>query len=101
MTQEQYRVGIVGYGLSAKIFHIPYIERTPGFNLKAICQRTVTSANDAGRDHPAVDIFRNTEDLIQSPQVDVVVLCTPPTTHFTLTKRCLESGKHGVSSSCC
>jgi hypothetical protein len=97
MSRKQYNVGIVGYGLSAKIFHIPYIQSVPEFTLTAVCQRTVTPTNNAANDHPGVEVFENVEHLVKSSRVDLVVLCTPPADHFTQAKQCLEAGKHGVS----
>ncbi|KAL2258963.1 hypothetical protein VTK26DRAFT_7517 [Humicola hyalothermophila] len=42
-TQKQFNVGIIGYGLSAKIFHIPFIERTPSFKLRKFLLRHIYS----------------------------------------------------------
>lgn len=92
-----YRVGVIGYGLSAKIFHIPYLQSTPEFKLQAICQRRASPENDAACDHPTVQIVKDSHELIQSPEVDIVILCTPPTSHLTLGKQCLEAGKHSMS----
>merc|ERR1712230_263617 len=40
MASKTYNVGVIGYGMSAKVFHIPLILRTPTFTLSAIVQRT-------------------------------------------------------------
>ncbi|KIW05583.1 uncharacterized protein PV09_03458 [Verruconis gallopava] len=91
-----FNVGIIGYGLSAKIFHIPYIKATEGLEVKAICQRRASEGNDAAKDHPTSTIYRTSDELLQDPTVDIVVLCTPVATHLTLGKQCLEAGKHVV-----
>jgi N-acetyl-gamma-glutamylphosphate reductase len=94
--RQQYRIGIVGYGLAAKIFHIPYIRTIPELCLQAICQRKASPSSNAAEDHPSVEIFQDADQLIQNAKVDVIVLCTPPTTHFSLAKKCLEYKKHGM-----
>jgi predicted dehydrogenase len=91
-----FHIGIIGYGLSAKIFHIPYIQSVPELRLSAICQRRASPGNDAANDHPEAKIYRDPNELIRDPEVDVVILCLPPETHLTLGKQCLEAGKHSV-----
>jgi len=44
MASNQYSVGVIGYGLSAKVFHIPLISVVPEFKLYAIVQRRYASA---------------------------------------------------------
>lgn len=95
MAKTAYFVGVIGYGLSAKVFHIPLIEVVTQFRLYAVVQRNPKPGDDAEKAHPGVKIYRSTEELVQNPLVDVVVVTTTPETHFSLTKLALESGKHG------
>jgi predicted dehydrogenase len=37
------------------------------------------------------------DSALQDPEVDLIVLCTPPNTHFDQTKRAIEAGKHVLS----
>ena len=36
----------------------------------------------------------NAEDVFKNPEIDAVVIATPPSTHFDLAKKALEAGKH-------
>jgi predicted dehydrogenase len=94
MTSKKYNVGVIGYGLSAKVFHIPLVEITPSFTLSAIMQRTPTTSNDASKDHPSAKLYHTSEELIADPSIDVIIVTTPPSTHFSLAKASLEAGKH-------
>lgn len=94
-AMDPFRVGVFGYGLSAKIFHIPYLEALSSFKLQAICQRNPTVDNDAAKDYPKITVHRNPEDLIKDREVDVVIIGTPPGSHLSLTKEALGAGKHG------
>ncbi|KAL8968744.1 MAG: hypothetical protein Q9183_002317, partial [Haloplaca sp. 2 TL-2023] len=89
-----YNVGVIGYGMSAKVFHIPLIEVVPELKLHAIVQRNPTRDNDASKDHPEVKNYRATEDMVKDSSVDIVVVTTTPPTHFELAKLALENGKH-------
>ncbi|KAF4206908.1 hypothetical protein CNMCM8927_004243 [Aspergillus lentulus] len=96
MASKTWNVGIVGYGFSAKIFHIPFVAEVPPFKLYAIVQRTPKPEDDAEKDHPGVKSYRTAEDMIQDAAVDVVIITTAPDSHYALAKLALENGKHVV-----
>jgi predicted dehydrogenase len=95
MASKTFNVGIVGYGFSAKTFHIPFIQDVPQFKLYAVVQRTPKPEDDAEKDHPGIKSYRSAEELVQDAGVDVVVITTAPDSHFYLAKLALEAGKHG------
>lgn len=77
------RVGLVGYGLAGSVFHAPLIRA---------CERMELAAVLTTRDAPnRVDSF---DELIDSS--DLVVIASPNTSHFPLSKQALEAGKHVV-----
>ncbi|OAR00965.1 hypothetical protein LLEC1_04323 [Akanthomyces lecanii] len=94
MASKSFNVGVIGYGMSAKIFHIPFIATTPQFKLHAIVQRSPKDGNSAPADHPEAKHYTDVQDLLADAAVDVVVVTTPPDNHFALTKAALEAGKH-------
>ena len=92
-----FRVAIVGYGLSAKIFHIPFITHLPeDFVLHGIVQRTPKPDNDAAKDHPSATIYKSFEEMLDDQAVEVVVLCTPAVSHFEMCKAAIAKGKNLV-----
>ena len=95
MSAKQFNVGIVGYGLSAKTFHIPFIQTVPAFKLYAVVQRSPKPGNDVEKDFPGVKAYRNVDDMLKDSAIDVVVVTTTPDSHFELAKAALDSGKHG------
>lgn len=97
MASEVYKVGVIGYGLSAKVFHIPIISAVAQFVLYAVVQRHPKPDDDVEKDHPGIKSYRSTEDMVSDDAVDVVVVTTTPETHFSITKLALEGGKHGRS----
>jgi predicted dehydrogenase len=96
MASKTYHVGIIGYGLSAKVFHIPLIETVSQFKLHAVVQRNPKPEDSAENDHPDIKSYRSVEEMLKDAAIDVVVVTTTPETHFQLTKVSLESGKHGM-----
>lgn len=92
-------VAILGYGFSAKTFHIPFILSTPGLTLHSIVQRSPTDSNSASKDYPTVKTFYSTEELYTSDEsndISLVIITTSNTTHFSFCKEALENGKHVV-----
>lgn len=93
---RQHNTAVIGYGMSAKVFHIPLITVVPAFKLYAVVQRNPKADDDAEKDHPGIKSFRSTEEMVRDSAIEVVVVTTTPQTHFELTKMALEHGKHGI-----
>ncbi|KAF2172549.1 hypothetical protein M409DRAFT_63224 [Zasmidium cellare ATCC 36951] len=97
MGQEPFGVGIIGYGSSARVFHIPFISASPFFRLRAIVQRQTRAGQpDAATELPDVTLYRRVDDLLRDKQIDVVIITTPPASHYQLAADALRSGKHVV-----
>lgn len=96
MDGKSWNVGVVGYGMSAKTFHIPFVTQLPELKLYAVVQRSPTPADDAATDHPGIKAYRNAQDMVRDAAVDVVVVTTAPDSHFELVKLALAAGKHGM-----
>ncbi|KAL1297703.1 hypothetical protein AAFC00_006251 [Neodothiora populina] len=83
---------VIGYGLSAKIFQIPLILALPEtFNLYGVVQRNSTQA---ATDHPGTKVFKTVDEAVADSAVDLVVVSTPPATHFPFASAALNAGKH-------
>ena len=90
---ESLNVGIVGYGFATKTFHAPLVAGVPGLKLTAI------SSSDPAKvkaDWPEVATETTPEALFARPDIDLVVIPTPNTTHFPLASAALAAGKHVV-----
>ncbi|KAI9818383.1 MAG: hypothetical protein M1827_000441 [Pycnora praestabilis] len=95
MTPKTYNVAVIGYGMSAKVFHIPLILALPSdFKLYAVVQRSPKANDDAAKDHPGIKTYRSSEEMVKDGKVDVVVVTTTPETHYDLTIQALSAGKH-------
>lgn len=92
MAKQIVKVGVVGFGISAKVFHLPFINTLPEhFELKSILQRKGDEAQQA---YSAVKIERSIEALVSDPEIDLIVITTPNDTHFPYTKMALGASKH-------
>lgn len=84
---------IIGYGKSAKQFHVPLLKSNPGFKVTTVLQR---SNNDALNEFKNINIVRNLKDLLKDDAIDLVIITTPNHLHFDQAFDCLSADKHVV-----
>ncbi|NII27254.1 oxidoreductase [Pseudoflavitalea sp. X16] len=87
------RVGLVGFGISATVFHAPFFVTLPEYELVAVLERT---KNESQKKYPFVRVVRSIEELVADPSIDLIVITTPNETHFPYSKAALQAGKHVV-----
>jgi predicted dehydrogenase len=87
------RVGVIGYG-----YWGPNIVRN--FNhgsasqVRIVCDQRPDALRRVQQAYPEVKVTRDSKELIESPQIDLVAVVTPVWTHFDLAKAALNHGKH-------
>jgi predicted dehydrogenase len=86
--------GLIGYGAIAQA-HAASITATPGLRLAGVCdvsleRRDLAAAEWSVRTHARV------EDLLDDPEVGLVVVGTPPSIHSDSVMAALRAGKHVV-----
>lgn len=88
------RAGIIGGGFMGRVH--AHAARVSAARLTEIAAATATSAA-AYRDELGVETAaRSAEELVASPEVDVVHICTPNATHAALATAALAAGKHVI-----
>lgn len=90
---EKVQVGLIGYGLSGKVFHAPIIESVNGLQLKKVVS---SNPQKVHADYPDAEVVASVEELLTDEQIDLVVVATPNVTHFPYAQQALLSGKHVV-----
>lgn len=87
------RVGIVGCGKIADQ-HVQAIHRIPDCEVVALCDREPLMAKQLGERFGISACFSELSEMLEAARLDVVHITTPPQSHFSLAKQCLESGSH-------
>ncbi|MDH5476531.1 MAG: Gfo/Idh/MocA family oxidoreductase, partial [Cyclobacteriaceae bacterium] len=93
MNDKNINVGLASFGMSGKVFHAPIIEQNPNFNLKLIVERSKTNSKKI---YPTARIVTDFCELLNSPEIDLIVINTPTYLHFEMAKQALLAGKHIV-----
>ncbi|MES2987928.1 MAG: oxidoreductase [Pseudomonadota bacterium] len=86
------RVGLLGYGFAGKTFHAPLINAEAGLELVAVASSNAKRVQD---DLPDVRVC-TPDELISTPEIDLVVVATPNDSHAPLARAALQAGKHIV-----
>ncbi|MDM5189247.1 oxidoreductase [Bacillus sp. DX4.1] len=86
-------VGIVGYGFSSTTFHIPLLQTIGDYDIRAIVSSKEEIVKQA---LPTVQVVGTIEELVKRDDIDLVVITSPNTTHFSYVKEAILHGKHVV-----
>lgn len=93
-TKRKIRVGLIGFGLSGRVFHAPFLHTMSNmFELRSVVER---HSNEAIKIYPYIKTVRSTTELFDDPDIDLVIITTSNDLHYSLSKEALEKGKHVV-----
>ncbi len=96
-SADRVRTAVVGFGVSGRVFHAPLIAAHPGYSLDVIVTADQPRAAEAARLHPHTRIVPTPEALFDvAGDLDLVVLGTPPQTHYDLAAAAMDRGLHVV-----
>lgn len=87
------KTALLSYGMSGKVFHAPFLELHPGFELLGSWERSKKLIQE---DYPEVKSFPSLESILEDKTIDLVIVNTPIDTHFEYAKKVLLAGKHVI-----
>jgi predicted dehydrogenase len=86
------KTALLSFGMSGKVFHAPFIEAHPGYQLKGAWER---SRKQIQQIYPHVKSYDSIDELLEDDIV-LVSVNTPNDTHFEYTQKALLAGKNVV-----
>lgn len=89
---QKIKTALLSYGMSGKVFHAPFLDLHPGFELLGSWERSKKLIQE---DYPTVKSYPSIDELL-ADDVDLVIVNTPVGTHFEYAKKVLLAGKHAV-----
>jgi scyllo-inositol 2-dehydrogenase (NADP+) len=84
------RAGIVGYGLAGRYFHAPTLV-TAGFEVVAICARSLEKKAHAHEDFPHAILVNSIEELIEE-ELDLIVVASTNDVHSEHARLAISAG---------
>jgi predicted dehydrogenase/threonine dehydrogenase-like Zn-dependent dehydrogenase len=89
------RVGAIGMGSFATSVHLPILAKYPNlFKIQAIGDRKGHTASSISRMYNAAYATTDTEQVVNDPNVDLILISTRHDTHASLALKGLKAGKH-------
>ncbi len=90
------RAVVIGYGFAGRCFHSYLIGITPGLSLHGVASRNPETREKIVAER-GCRAYASFEEVLEDPEVDLVVLATPNAVHAEQAIAALEAGKHVVS----
>lgn len=89
-------VAMIGYG-AIGFEHGTAISAVPGLKYELVCDRNEKRLALASSAFPGVRTCTDLHQVAEDPDIDVVIVSTPPNTHVSISMQMLQAGKHVVS----
>ncbi|MDD4979790.1 MAG: Gfo/Idh/MocA family oxidoreductase [Candidatus Omnitrophica bacterium] len=97
----KYKAAIIGTGKIAGLFDAPHnkdgafthakvCRKNKNIDLEAACDKDIKKLNKFCRTWGIKDKYVNVDELLDNKKLDIILLCTPNRTHFTLAKKILQ-----------
>jgi Oxidoreductase family, NAD-binding Rossmann fold len=87
------RIAVVGLGYWGPNLARNVLE-SPGAELVALCDRSMSSLTRVAPRFPNVPLITDFSEILESPQIEAVVIATPVSSHYRLATASLAAGKH-------
>ncbi|MGV3526318.1 MAG: oxidoreductase [Candidatus Sericytochromatia bacterium] len=86
------RTAVMGFGFSARTFHLPFLAHNPAFALVGLSTRQA----EAQPLWPELAIYPTPEALLATCEADLIVITAPNAVHYELARQALAQGRHVV-----
>ncbi len=97
MTSQQpakIKVGVVGCGVVATAYYLPYLMQMPNVELTAVCDLVKARVDACVRLFGARQAYQEYDTMIEQADLDVVFILTAPGTHVPFALKATQAGKH-------
>jgi UDP-N-acetylglucosamine 3-dehydrogenase len=91
---KKVKVGVVGCGVVAAAYYLPYLMKMDDAELIAVCDRFETRTAACARLFGARQQYQDYGEMIERADIEAVLILTAPGTHVPFTLKAVEAGKH-------
>jgi predicted dehydrogenase len=95
MPNEHERLGVavIGCGYWGKNY-VRVFSELPESRLVAVCDQQPERLQEMARQYPGAHLASRLEEVLALDDVDAVVVCTEPSSHYSVARACMLAGKH-------
>ncbi len=89
-------IAYIGFGVSVREYHIPYVETRDDARIKYVFRREQDIAQFAAYEpfYPEIIFTTDLDRILNDPEVDLVTVSAPDAFHVPYAKQVLNAGKH-------
>ena len=91
---DKVKIGVVGCGVVASAYYLPFLMDHGPADLVAVCDATVERAEECARLFGAREVYGDFVEMLDKADIDAVWILTGPGTHKAFAVAAAEAGKH-------
>lgn len=84
---------VIGAGNVCEVKSVPGMYKTENSEVKTVMRRNAEKAEDFAKRHGIPQFTTNIDDILNDPDIDIVYISTPPSSHCELTLKVAAAGK--------
>jgi len=88
-------VAVIGCGYWGKNY-VRVFSELPESRLVAICDQQPDRLQEMAKRHPGLNLSSKLDEVLAREDVEAVVVCTEPASHYSVARACMEAGKHAL-----
>ncbi len=91
-------VAYIGFGVSVREYHIPYVEKRDDIRVKYVFRREEDIPQNAAYEpfYPEITFTSDLGQVLSDPEINLVVVNAPDAFHVSYAKQILNAGKHAL-----
>jgi myo-inositol 2-dehydrogenase / D-chiro-inositol 1-dehydrogenase len=91
---KKIKIGVIGTGRIGKVHIASLVQNVPMAEVVAIADTNLTSANEVAKSFGVTNVYSYYADIINNPDVEAVVICSPTDAHAKHIVEAAKAGKH-------
>jgi predicted dehydrogenase len=91
--ERMLKVGVIGVGYWGPNLIRNFIAN-PDTEMKMCCDLRRERLDYITSLYPTIQVTENCKEIVESPEIDIIAICTPVFTHYEIAKKALKAGKH-------
>ncbi len=90
------KVGVVGCGVVATAYYLPYLMKMENAEITAVCDRVESRTAACQRLFGAKRAYQDYDEMMDQADLDAVLILTAPGTHVPFALKAIETGRHFI-----